>query len=198
MSALSSALQSGRSVVGSGQADYSADTAKVSALADTYLNAARSLSATRSGGGSSRADSGSGESVRLTAATKDSSTPNSLDGVINAALDKLGIRDPAARARWRKGYRTLIQRESGGNANAVNRTDSNAVAGHPSRGLTQMIPSTFAANHVRGTSRSITDPVANVAASMQYVMRRYSVSRDGSNLTSNVQMADSRRPPKGY
>jgi hypothetical protein len=38
-----------------------------------------------------------------------------------------------------------IQTESGGNLNAVNRTDSNALAGHPSVGLLQLIPSTFAA-----------------------------------------------------
>lgn len=38
-----------------------------------------------------------------------------------------------------------IQTESGGNLNAVNRTDSNAAAGHPSVGLLQLIPGTFAA-----------------------------------------------------
>ena len=37
-----------------------------------------------------------------------------------------------------------IQTESGGNAQAVNRTDSNAQAGHPSVGILQLIPSTFA------------------------------------------------------
>jgi len=117
---------------------------------------------------------------------------------IGLALDKLGIKDPAARANWTNGYLMLIQRESGGNAGAINLEDSNAAAGHPSQGLTQTIPSTFEEYHVKGTSNAITDPVANIASSMNYVMHRYDVSRDGANLTANVQQADSSRPPKGY
>jgi cell wall-associated NlpC family hydrolase/SLT domain-containing protein len=38
-----------------------------------------------------------------------------------------------------------IQTESGGSLTAVNRTDANARAGHPSVGLLQLVPSTFAA-----------------------------------------------------
>ncbi|OXR44984.1 hypothetical protein B7C42_02941 [Nocardia cerradoensis] len=117
---------------------------------------------------------------------------------IGKALDRLGITDPAARARWTEGYLTLIKRESSGNTGSINTTDSNAAAGHPSQGLTQTIPSTFEAYHVAGTSSDITDPEANIAASMNYVMDRYHVSRDGSNLTSNVQQADAGRPAKGY
>ena len=37
-----------------------------------------------------------------------------------------------------------IQLKSGGNQSVVNNWDSNAKAGHPSRGLVQYIPSTFA------------------------------------------------------
>ncbi|MBB5918733.1 hypothetical protein BJY24_007645 [Nocardia transvalensis] len=117
---------------------------------------------------------------------------------IGEALDALGITDPAARARWTEGYLTLIQRESGGNAGSINNWDSNAAAGHASQGLTQTIPSTFEAYHVKGTSNVITDPTANIASSMNYVMSRYDVSRDGSNLTANVQQADANRSPKGY
>jgi len=40
--------------------------------------------------------------------------------------------------------------------------------------------------------------VANIAASMKYVMDRYGVSPDGSNLAANVQQADPNRPPQGY
>lgn len=42
-------------------------------------------------------------------------------------------------------WMTQIQTESGGNLAAVNHSDSNAAAGHPSVGLLQIIPSTFAA-----------------------------------------------------
>lgn len=117
---------------------------------------------------------------------------------ISGALDALGIQDPEARENWTRGYQVLIARESGGNPNAVNNWDSNAAAGQNSRGLTQTIPGTFKAYHVRGTSTDIHDPVANVAASMNYVMHRYDVDPDGSNLQSAVQQADPNRPAKGY
>jgi len=40
--------------------------------------------------------------------------------------------------------------------------------------------------------------VANIAASMRYVMRRYGVSSDGHDLAVLVQQADPSRPPRGY
>ncbi len=107
---------------------------------------------------------------------------------------------------WLQGYKTLCFRESSYRPNAINTADGNANGtivedGHPegcSRGVAQCVPSTFAAYHVDGTSVSIYDPVANVAASMQYVRDRYHVSSDGSNLAAQVQQADPTRPPKGY
>lgn len=42
------------------------------------------------------------------------------------------------------GILNLISHESGGNPNAINLWDSNALAGHPSQGLMQTIPGTFA------------------------------------------------------
>ncbi|WP_063023949.1 transglycosylase SLT domain-containing protein [Nocardia niwae] len=122
----------------------------------------------------------------------------SVDAAIEGALDALGITDPVAREYWKRGYQVLIERESGGNPNAVNNWDSNAAAGRASRGLTQTIPSTFQGYHVAGTSNNIHDPVANVAASMNYVMERYDVSRDGHDLQAKVQQADPSRSPKGY
>ncbi|WP_459547057.1 transglycosylase SLT domain-containing protein [Nocardia sp. X0981] len=121
-----------------------------------------------------------------------------IDQAIEGALDALGITDPEARENWMRGYRVLIERESGGDPNIINNWDSNAASGQNSRGLTQTIPSTFEAYHQPGTSTNIYDPVANVAASMNYVMDRYDVSPDGSNLQQNVQQADPGRPAKGY
>jgi hypothetical protein len=66
-----------------------------------------------------------------------------------------------------------ISYESGGNPNAINLTDSNAAAGHPSQGLMQTIPSTFAAYHLPGTSLNINDPIANIAAGIRYIRSRY-------------------------
>ena len=107
---------------------------------------------------------------------------------------------------WVKGYKTLCERESSHNPNAINTTDSNANGervgdGHPlncSRGIAQCIPPTFAAHHANDTSNSIYDPVANIAASMQYVRHQYQVSADGADLARKVQQADPARPPKGY
>ncbi|WP_330256429.1 transglycosylase SLT domain-containing protein [Nocardia sp. NBC_00565] len=136
------------------------------------------------------ATTGGGDGRRL--------SDDELRQYIGKALDALGITDPAARAKWTEGYMTLIKRESGGNTDSINNWDSNAAAGHASQGLTQTIPGTFSSYHVAGTSSNITDPTANIAASMNYVMHRYDVAQDGSNLTSNVQQADARRSPKGY
>ena len=63
--------------------------------------------------------------------------------------------------------------ESGGNPNAINRWDSNAKAGHPSQGLMQTIPSTFAAYAGPYASRGILDPLANIYAGINYAMHRY-------------------------
>jgi LysM repeat protein len=109
-------------------------------------------------------------------------------------------------ASWVTGYKVLCARESSGRPNAVNAYDANAhgpiqsdgYALHCSRGVAQCIPDTFASNHVADTSTSIYDPVANIAASMRYVIRRYGVASDGHNLTSLVQQADHNRPPCGY
>lgn len=95
-------------------------------------------------------------------------------------------------ASWIPGIKTIISRESGGNPRSVNRTDANARAGHPSQGLMQTIPSTFN-RYVPAAlrSRGIFDPVANIAAAVNYIRARY-----GSIF--NVQQANPNRPPRGY
>ena len=70
-----------------------------------------------------------------------------------------------------------------------------------SRGVAQCTPSTFAAYHVVGTSTSIYNPVANIAAASQYVRNCVCcgyVSEDGSDFAAKVQQADPNRPPHGY
>jgi hypothetical protein len=107
---------------------------------------------------------------------------------------------------WLSGLTELCTRESSLRPNAVNTTDSNATGptvadGHPSdcsRGIAQCVPETFARYHASGTSWQIYDPVANIAAAIGYVIARYGVQQDGSNLASRVQQADAGRPPKGY
>ncbi|MGK4580547.1 hypothetical protein [Kitasatospora sp. HPMI-4] len=133
---------------------------------------------------------------------------DATEDYINQALDKMGITDPQARANWMRGMLTIAERESSYNAphSQICTWDTNArgervADGAPadcSRGGWQCIPTTFAAYHQPGTSTDIYDPVANCCASMNYIMDTYHVSRDGSNLTHNVQQADSSRPAKGY
>jgi SLT domain-containing protein len=76
-------------------------------------------------------------------------------------------------ASWTAPLLRRINFESGGNPNAINNWDSNAAAGDPSRGLMQTIGSTFAAYHQPGTSNNIYDPVANIAAAINYIKSRY-------------------------
>lgn len=117
---------------------------------------------------------------------------------IRKALDIKGIHDPVARERWERGMDTVARRESNYNAGAVNRTDSNAAAGHASQGEWQFVPSTFAAYHEPGTAHSLTDRVAQACAFINYAHGRYGVHLDGSNLAARIQQADPHRSPKGY
>lgn len=132
--------------------------------------------------------------------------PGGVNARICRALDHLAIADPVARHNWRRGYETLIARESGGRAAAVAAEPATTPGpaqpdGHGlgyARGITQTIPATFAQYHQPGTSTNIYDPVANICASMNYVMHRYGVDADGANLVASVQQADRDRAPKGY
>lgn len=112
--------------------------------------------------------------------------------VINAALLAARVPPPGSVNQWQAGLNTLITRESAWNADAINLTDSNAKAGHPSQGLAQTIPSTFS-QYVPASLRSlgITNPVANVAAAVRYIVSRY------GNIT-RVQQANANLPPQGY
>lgn len=135
---------------------------------------------------------------------------------IDQALDKMGITDPTARENWKKGYMTLTERETSHNANLVppkDAADQNNTGGinpqdgeyvNATRGIAQLTPDNFAKYHQPGTSNNIYDPVAQICASMNYVMDHPNsptdspVSRDGHDLADNIQQADSRRPAHWY
>ncbi|WP_113963257.1 type VII secretion target [Mycobacterium shimoidei] len=138
------------------------------------------------------------------------SGPDAARDAINQALDQLGITDPVARQHWIDGYMTMALRESSYNPAAVNDWDINSkppkstyivadgYGNGCSRGLVQCVPGTFARYHQPGTSNNIYDPVANVAASMNYVMDQYGVSRDGSDLAAKIPQANPGSKPQGY
>ena len=71
------------------------------------------------------------------------------------------------------GVLAMINSESGGNPNSINLVDSNAAAGHPSRGLLQTIPSTFATYRNPSLPNNIVDPLANIYAGMNYALNNY-------------------------
>lgn len=71
------------------------------------------------------------------------------------------------------GLMTIAKRESGFNPKAINLWDSNAKAGHPSQGLFQTIPSTFAAHRNKSLPNDITNPIANAVAAINYMNSRY-------------------------
>jgi hypothetical protein len=77
-----------------------------------------------------------------------------------------------APSSWLGPLSTLVKKESGGNPNAINLWDSNAKAGHPSKGLFQTIDSTFNAYAMKGLG-GIYNPIANAVAGIRYIMSRY-------------------------
>ncbi|GEC04385.1 hypothetical protein SSP24_20400 [Streptomyces spinoverrucosus] len=95
---------------------------------------------------------------------------NNLDGWIREALSIMKAKGIPGSYH---GLHKNIMRESSGNPNAINNWDINARNGIPSKGLLQVIPPTFKAYHVPGTSWNIYDPVANITAAANYAADRY-------------------------
>ncbi|MCP1147396.1 tape measure protein [Bacillus sp. 1735sda2] len=88
---------------------------------------------------------------------------------------------------------TIAMKESGGKPNVVNNWDSNAKAGHPSQGLMQFIPSTFAAYKEPGYG-NIKNPVHQIIAAINYLNRRYGGIYNHPGLKSMARGG----PYKGY
>jgi WXG100 family type VII secretion target len=79
----------------------------------------------------------------------------------------INVSDADAQYIWE-----IIQHESGGNPHAINNWDSNAAAGHPSKGLMQTIDSTFNSHALPGHN-DIWNPVDNIIAGVRYSIGRY-------------------------
>lgn len=65
-----------------------------------------------------------------------------------------------------------MQTESGGNPQAINTWDINAMMGTPSKGLMQVIDPTFQAHAMPGYN-NIWNPLDNILASIRYTLSRY-------------------------
>lgn len=68
---------------------------------------------------------------------------------------------------------TQMMHESGGNPNAINNWDINAIRGIPSKGLMQVIDPTFHANAMEGFNTNIYDPLSNMIAAINYTVKKY-------------------------
>lgn len=110
------------------------------------------------------------KSTTTTAAPAAVTYTNNLDGWIKQSLAVMA--QHGIPGSYNGIYRNII-RESSGNPQAINLTDSNAAAGIPSKGLLQVIDPTFQAYHVSGTSTNIYDPVANITAACNYAADKY-------------------------
>lgn len=87
--------------------------------------------------------------------------------------------------------RTVIVHESGGDPNAINLWDSNAVKGIPSKGLMQTIDPTFDAYKMPG-HEDIYDPVDNIIAGWRYTLDRYGSLDNHPGLKSMANGGDYR------
>lgn len=66
-----------------------------------------------------------------------------------------------------------MQTESNGNPKAINNWDSNAAAGILSKGLMQVIDTTFRSYALPPYNKDIYDPLSNILASIRYTLSRY-------------------------
>ncbi len=96
---------------------------------------------------------------------------DSLDGQIEKALGLMGLPQKLA-----PGVKKIIMRESTGNADAVNGWDSNAAAGTPSKGLMQLIDTTFRNSVLPSLAdKGIFDPVANITAGVRTMIANHGI-----------------------
>lgn len=128
---------------------------------------------------------------RPTSFAGNTATSAQVQSWIAQALQQMGI-DPNSLQgqQMKQALELMIQKESGGNPNAINLWDSNAKAGHPSIGLMQTIQPTFDKYAMPGHT-DIRNPVDNIIAGTRYAMARY-----GS--LDNVPGVKGVRSGKGY
>jgi len=124
------------------------------------------------GGGSGGSGGGGGGGLGPSGGPPSSPPPGNVRQWIEEAIRILQANGVAVTEADIDKIWTIIEKESGGNPNAINLWDSNAKAGHPSKGLMQCIDSTFNAHKLPGHD-DIYNPVDNIIASVRYTFDRY-------------------------
>ncbi|WP_245567445.1 lytic transglycosylase domain-containing protein [Nocardia vinacea] len=159
MVALGDALQRAGTVLGNGQSAATVSAEQIAALANRYVQdsgRSRPQVYSRAASGGPPSTQPSGEVGQWINSAMQILRQNGYD------ISQINPADIAA----------IIQHESAGNPHAINGWDSNAAAGHPSKGLMQTIDSTFNAHALPG-HRDIWNPVDNIIAGVRYAIDRY-------------------------
>ena len=125
-----------------------------------------------SSGGSSGGGSSSGGGNVQPPGAAHYANQDQVEQWINQAFQVLEANGVPASELDEAGVLLIIEHESSGNPNAINNWDSNAKAGDPSRGLMQVIGTTFDEYKVSGHD-DIYNPVDNVIAGVRYAISRY-------------------------
>jgi uncharacterized protein YukE len=125
-----------------------------------------------SGGGGGGGGGGGAGGMGSSGGPPSSTPPGNVQQWIQQAIQILEQNGVPASELNANDIWTIIQHESGGNPNAINLWDSNAQAGHPSKGLMQCIDSTFNAHSLPGHT-NIYNPVDNIIAGVRYALGRY-------------------------
>lgn len=94
------------------------------------------------------------------------------------------------------GVRRLMQ-ESGGNPKAVNNWDINALTGNNSKGVMQVVPTTFEAFKEPGHN-DIWNPIDNILASINYTLKTYGSLRAGWDRAGGYALGGIVDMPKLY
>ena len=153
----------------------------------THTSGTGSSSASSGGGGSSSSGGGSGGSSGGGGGGGGSDASGNglqppgpaqyanqaqVESWINQAFQALEAQGVPASELDEAGVLLIIEHESSGNPNAINNWDSNAKAGDPSRGLMQVIGTTFNEYKLPGHN-DIYSPVDNIIAGVRYALSRY-------------------------
>ncbi len=86
--------------------------------------------------------------------------------LIDKALELAGL---PVNAQNEMMVNTIIQYESGWNANSLNDYDINAREGQPTQGLMQLRPDNFQKYAAKGYNTNMLDPLSNIVAGLNYI-----------------------------
>ncbi len=160
-------------IVGALQRFLSGLVASISSMVRNALGSVGGLLGDLTGGGS-KGSPLTGSAAAAAAAGKPLGA-STIASIAQYAEQKAGVA-----SKWGStGLQDLVwmaQKESGGVATALNPKGVNYGAGHGvehAQGLMQLMPTTFSASKMASGMGSILDPVANMLASVQYIVGRY-------------------------